>query len=69
VDKNCPITTPLDIFRNRNSIAVKHGSCGQGVGHTKQREEDFYSLTFSDIFSETILSIKIDLIKDYYIRQ
>ena len=66
VDKLCPVTTPYDIIHNRNSSSMDHGTCGVGVGATFQREEDFYSLTASDLYSDTILNIKLPLIREYY---
>ena len=43
-----------------------HGSCGVGVGSTINREENHYSLLFGDLFYPSILSIKLNLIKDFY---
>lgn len=67
VDPKCPITTPYDIYSNhKEEDKNKHGSCGVGIGTTINREERHYSLLFEDIFYPTILSIKLNAIKDFY---
>jgi len=67
VDGKCPVTTPFDKTENITiNNQNKHGSCGVGFGQTIQREEDRYSLLFSDIFSKSVFSIKLGLIKDCY---
>lgn len=67
IDERCPVTTPYDIAHNRKSEEVnRHGSCGLGVGATIEREENFYSLVFGDLFCPAILEIKLDLIRNYY---
>lgn len=66
-DSKCPITTPYDIIRNiHNEKEYKHGSCGVGVGATFEREEKYYSLLFEDIFYDSVLKTKMELIKKYY---
>lgn len=65
IDANSPITTPYDIVFNQSNDFI-NGTCGVGVGTTIQREQDLYSLTFSDLFIKSILSIKLQLISDYY---
>lgn len=65
INGKCPVTTPMD--KNMNQFTDAHnGTCGVGVGTTKQREEDHYSLLFEDIFNPTILNIKLGLIQNYY---
>lgn len=66
VSESCPVTTPFEVHKNRNSEAMDHGTCGCGVGATFQREEDFYSLTANDLQFNTILNIKLPLIQQYY---
>lgn len=67
IDERCPVTTPYDKAQNRKTDTEnKHGSCGLGIGTTCQREEDRYSLLFGDLFTPSILEIKLDLIKRYY---
>ena len=67
IDEMTPITTPYDTYLNiKDSINLDNGSCGVGVGKTFEREENFYSLTFGDIFNEWIFENKLNSIKQYY---
>lgn len=67
IDERSPVTTPYDKFYNQTvSAALKHGTCGVGVGATFQREEKFYSLLAGDLRYPSVLKIKLALIKDYY---
>lgn len=67
IDSQCPITTPYDIEANKESERInKHGSCGVGYGATLAREENYYSLTFEDLFYPIILRAKLEAIKEYY---
>lgn len=67
IDENCPITTPFDIQKNRLSEDInQHGSVGVGFGSTIKREENFYSLTFIDLYYPEILKAKLNAIADYY---
>lgn len=69
INKNCPVTTPYEKQRNREvGKACGHGSCGVGFGLTHQREEDFHSITISDLLHPTVLQIKLDLLQGYYKR-
>lgn len=65
---DCPITTPYDKFANMSREREnQHGSCGVGFGATIQREEDFYSLTFRDLYYPQILLEKTrSLAENYY---
>lgn len=68
ININSPVTTPFDKYRNQSDYDnLEHGTCGVGVGATFEREENFYSLTFSDLFFPKILNEKLRLIKKYYI--
>jgi adenylosuccinate synthase len=67
IHPDSPVTTPFDMLNNQSSIDnLEHGSCGLGVGSTFQREEDFYSLTFSDLFYPSVLLAKLNSIGKYY---
>lgn len=66
VDKDAPITTPWEKLINRNSDAIKHGTCGVGVGATYAREEKFYKLHFGDLLNPTVFRIKMKMICEYY---
>ena len=67
INSKCPVTTVFDMFSNQTMDKVKgHGTCGMGFGATLQREEDFRSLVFEDLFNMTVLEIKIKMIAEYY---
>ena len=67
IDASSPVTTPYDkLFNVKLDIANQHGSCQVGVGQTYQREEDFFHLQFRDLFNETVLKIKLEMIRKYY---
>lgn len=67
ISEKCPVTTPLEFIYNRKQAAKdNHGSCGLGLGATYLREENHYSLTFGDLYSPTILEIKMSLLQKYY---
>lgn len=63
IDMDCPVTTPFDKHFGGQDT---NGTCGVGVGKTKLREENFYSLTFSDLFYSSVLYQKIEAIKNFY---
>jgi adenylosuccinate synthase len=65
IDRECPVTTPYDSFHNQQTDNI-NGTCGVGVGSTKQREENNYSLLFGDLFYPWILKTKLNLIRKYY---
>jgi adenylosuccinate synthase len=67
IDEKCPITTPYDIFSNQKKEETnQHGSCGVGIGTTINREENYYSLLFGDLFYPSVLAIKLSAIKQFY---
>lgn len=67
IDPKCPVTTPYDILSNNNcQDTKKHGTCGVGVGKTKKREENFYSLLAEDLMYPSVLNIKLEMIQNYY---
>ena len=67
IHRKCPVTTLMDKRINQEKDSI-NGTCGVGVGSTKQREEDHYSLLFEDLFNPTALNIKLGLIQNYYQR-
>lgn len=70
IDRKCPVVTPYDKLHNKKSDKYnKNGTCGVGFGTTLQRESDFYSLLFEDLYNPTILKIKLDMISNYYENQ
>lgn len=67
LDKNSPITTPYDKLHNQTrSMALKHGTCGAGVGATYKREEKQQSLLVGDLLFPSIFQMKLKLIKEFY---
>lgn len=67
IDARCPVTTPYEKWYNRlYDRKTGHGSCGVGVGQTLQREEDYYSILFSDLYCKSVLKIKTFLLEKYY---
>jgi len=67
IDADAPITTPYEKYHNVSSTNnLNHGTCGVGFGSTFAREENFYSLTFSDIFYSWIFEEKMNNISNYY---
>ncbi len=67
INKHCPVTTPFDILHNQQVEKLNnHGSCGVGFGSTLHRENQGYSLTFSDLFHPTILPLKLNTIKKFH---
>lgn len=67
IDAECPVITPYDIMHNiQISKETQHGTCGAGFGTTIEREENFYSLKFIDLFYPNILKEKLRLIRDDY---
>lgn len=67
IDAKCPVTTPYEkTFNKIIDGYTQHGTCGVGFGQTLQREEDFYSILFEDLYYPSILRMKVDLLKKYY---
>jgi len=67
ISPNSPITTPFDKSANRSfELENKHGSVGVGFGTTIQREEDYFSFKFLDIFYEDVLAYKMEMVEQYY---
>jgi adenylosuccinate synthase len=70
LDERCPITTPYDIKENQNRENKNyHGSIGVGFGTTIERENNYYSLTFNDIFYREVFYEKLRNISTYYKKQ
>lgn len=67
IDSQCPITTPYDILSNKlTEYKNLHGSIGVGYGATLNREENYYSLKFGDLFYPDVFKTKLKAIKDFY---
>lgn len=66
IDPECPVVTPYDKVFNKQSKAVRHGTCGVGFGDTLKREENYYSLKYKDLIYKDVLSIKLKMISEYY---
>jgi adenylosuccinate synthase len=69
IDDFCPVTTPYDIYENRNrEFANNHGSCGLGFGTTIERH-DTYKLYFQDLFIDKIFKAKLNNIVNHYYKE
>ncbi len=66
IDPESPVTTPFDKYATRGGKYLVNGTCGVGVGATWKREESHYHLRYKDLFSKTILKIKLNMIQKYY---
>lgn len=67
IDGNAPVTTPYDKYDNQESYSqCQNGTCGVGVGSTYQREADWFSLTFNDLFYPKVMEHKLHQIKTLY---
>lgn len=67
IHAECPVVTPMDRDANqKREETTNHGSCGVGFGATLQREQDFYSLRFVDIFYPEILKERLRSIHENY---
>jgi adenylosuccinate synthase len=71
VDPNCYITTPYDIFINREIEKKrgnnKHGSVGVGFGETIERNTNpMYRLCMGDLYNEDIVYHTLNIIVDYW---
>jgi adenylosuccinate synthase len=66
VDRMSPVTTPLEIHKNRKMSYVVDGTCGSGVGTTWEREENNYSLRFIDLYFPSVLHKKMELLLKWY---
>lgn len=67
IDAKCPVVTPSDSMHNKSSKNyARNGTVGVGFGATLQREEDYYSLLFEDLFHPQIAMEKLRNIRAYY---
>ena len=69
VHPECPVTTIYDMFVNRNSVEVEHGTTGTGFFRTKKRHfRDNVPYTVGDCLLGpwNLVLKKLDSISDYY---
>jgi adenylosuccinate synthase len=69
IHPECPITTIYDVFVNRHSSEMKHGTTGTGFFRTKKRHyHDKIQFTVKDLVlgSERLIRQKLDSIRSYY---
>jgi len=68
IHPECQITTIYDVFANRNSVEVKHGTTGTGFFRTKKRNLDGISLSAKLVFTGSWFEIlqKLQEIVVYY---
>ena len=67
VDPLCPVTTPYDVRANHlDAHRTQHGSVGVGFGKTIERHENHFKLHFQDLFYDSVLNAKLNMIEQYY---
>ncbi len=69
VNPACPVTTIYDVFVNRHSVEVKHGTTGTGFFRTKKRHlQDGVGFTAGECLlgSWDLVMAKMGSISDYY---
>lgn len=69
IHPECPVTTPYDVFVNRQSIEMVHGTTGTGFFRTLKRHvTDNVELTVKDFFNGTQESVleKLDCIRFHF---
>jgi adenylosuccinate synthase len=66
IDRRCPITTPYDVYANRNSVELEHGTTGTGFGKTIMRQLNGLSFVVADLATTSLVKEKIQSIKRYY---
>lgn len=65
----CPVTTIYDVYANRNSVEVEHGTTGTGFFRTKKRHlQDNLTFTVAQCLQSSwdVVMNKLDRISDYY---
>ena len=68
INPDCPVTTPMDKIVNwGREKRLNHGSVGVGFGTTLTREQANYHLIVRDLYNPTVLRLKYELIKQWYI--
>lgn len=63
IDPRCPVTTPYDVFINRNNERQKGNTVGMGIGQTWDRHKKHYKLILQDLFCESVWREKLKLIQ------
>lgn len=67
VDPHTPVTTPFEVWANRNDEEnIKNGSCGKGIWATQKREADGYSIWACDLNHPMVLAAKMQNLAEYY---
>lgn len=67
VDSMAMVTTPYDVYYNRQQCAGTYNSCGVGVGTTMQRNlQTMYKLYAQDMLHQHILERRIAGLRTYY---
>ena len=65
IDSRCPVTTPFDIYMNRQSDELSHGTCGVGFYRTLNRHREV-KFTFGDLCKYVNQGRKIKAVKEFY---
>ena len=69
VDNFCPLITPLDItFQQIKSKYNPNSSCGMGIAPTMKRTLKDFSIYASDCLYPDILKMKLNNLKEYYLK-
>ncbi len=50
IHPDCPVTTPYDVYANRQGVEKEHGTTGTGFGRTIKREKDGVRFHVEDLF-------------------
>jgi adenylosuccinate synthase len=66
VNPYCPVTTPYDLYANRETVSMIGGTVGMGFGTTLQRQADHYCLYAKDLAYENVVKEKVEAIRNYY---
>jgi len=68
IHPDCPVTTIYDVFANRNSIEVEHGTTGTGFFKTKKRHFiDDLRFSVKELFPSFLkVSFKLEDIRKYF---
>jgi adenylosuccinate synthase len=70
IHPECPVTTIYDVFANRQSVEMQHGTTGTGFFRTMQRHNvdgvTFTAEQFFTEFNEKIINDTLAKVKNYY---
>lgn len=71
IDYDCLVTTPLHAAANRTREVARgksaHGSCGVGIGETREYADNEDPISVRDLFNPLILESKLYDLRDHYV--